>query len=242
MGGADRATVLIVDDDDLMRDATERILKRAHYRVVQAATACDARLLWEEHHPEVALVDLELGGEPGSALFDETWVRDLRTAVVVLTGSDDVDVASELFERGASGYVVKPFTANELLMQVSSALHRRHLERAVADHVRELERKVIEGATGISHLRRRLETVTSGSSLDDERLVRHLCSAVCLRDDHTGHHIERVSLTAAALADWCGFAVDPAPALRLAAALHDVGKIGIPDWVLLKAGRLTPDE
>ena len=242
MGGADRATVLIVDDDDLMRDATERILKRAHYRVVQAATACDARLLWEEHHPEVALVDLELGGEPGSALFDETWVRDLRTAVVVLTGSDDVDVASESFERGASGYVVKPFTANELLMQVSSALHRRHLERAVADHVRELERKVIEGATGISDLRRRLETVTSGSSLDDERLVRHLCSAVCLRDDDTGRHIERVSLTAAALADWCGFAVDPAPALRLAAALHDVGKIGIPDWVLLKAGRLTPDE
>ena len=51
-----------------------------------------------------------------------------------------------------------------------------------------------------------------------------------------------MSVTAAALADWCGFVVDPAPALRLAAALHDVGKIGIPDWVLLKAGRLTADE
>jgi putative two-component system response regulator len=241
-GGADRATILIVDDDAQMRDSTERILKRAHYRVVKVATAGDARLAWEEHHPEVALVDLELGGEPGSVLLDETWVRDLQTAVVVLTGSDDVDVANESFEHGASGYVVKPFTTNELLMQVGSALRRRHLERAVADHVRELEHKVIEGATGISDLRSRLENVTSGSLREDERLVRHLCSAVCLRDDDTGRHIERVSLTAAALADWCGFAVDPAPALRLAAALHDVGKIGIPDWVLLKAGRLTPDE
>jgi putative two-component system response regulator len=241
-GGACRGTVLIVDDDDRMRDATERILKRAHYRVVQAASAREARLAWAAHHPEVALVDLELGGEPGSALLDEAWVRDLDTAIVVLTGSDDVDVANESFERGASGYVVKPFTPNELLMQVSSAVRRRQLERVNADHVRELERKVIESTTGISDLRSRLEMVASGSALDDERLVRHLCSAVCLRDDDTGRHIERVSVTAAALADWCGFVVDPAPAMRLAAALHDVGKIGIPDWVLLKAGRLTPDE
>jgi putative two-component system response regulator len=225
-----------------MRDATERILRRAHYRVVQAASADEARGAWTAHHPEVALVDLELGGEPGSALLSEAWVRDLATAVIVLTGSDNVDVANVSFELGAYGYVVKPFTPNELLMQVSSALRRRHLERAVADHVHELEHKVIESATGISDLRRRLETVTSGSLLGDERLVRHLCSAVCLRDDDTGRHIERVSVTAAALADWRGFAVDPTPALRLAAALHDVGKIGIPDWVLLKAGRLTHDE
>jgi putative two-component system response regulator len=240
--GVVRSTVLIVDDDDRMRDATERILKRAHYRVVQAASAGEARLVWAAHQPEVALVDLELGGESGAALLNETWVRDLDTAVVVSTGSDDVDIANESFEHGASGYVVKPFTPNELLMQVSSALRRRHLERAVADHVVELEHKVVESATGISDLRKRLETITSGSSLGDERLVRHLCSAVCLRDDDTGRHIERVSVTAAALADWRGFVVDPAPALRLAAALHDVGKIGIPDWVLLKAGRLTPDE
>ncbi len=237
-----RGTVLIVDDDDQMRVVTERILLRAHYRVVQAATAEGARLAWAEHHPEVALVDLDLGGEPGSVLLDEPWVRNLETAIVVCTGSDDVDTANESFEHGASGYVVKPFTANELLMQVSSAFRRRHLERAVANQVRELERKVIESATGLSELRSRMETLTSGSMLGDEQLVRQLCSAVCLRDDDTGRHIERVSVTAAALADWCGFVVDPTPALRLAAALHDVGKIGIPDWVLLKAGRLTPDE
>ena len=125
-----------------------------------------ARLAWAEYHPEVALVDLELGGEPGSALLLETWVRDLQTAVVVLTGSDDVDVANDSFEHGASGYVVKPFTPNELLMQVSNALRRRHLESAAADHVRELEHKVVEGATGISDLRNRLEQVTSDPEFD----------------------------------------------------------------------------
>jgi putative two-component system response regulator len=237
-----RATVLIVDDDPRMRDATERILQKAQYRVVQAASVKEARACWAMHHPEVALVDLELGGEPGSALLDETWVHNLDTAVVVLTGSDNVEMANQSFEHGACGYVVKPFTPNELLMQVSSALRRRHLERLTAGNVRELQRKVIESATGISALRVRLETLTLGSSVADEQVVRRLSSAVCLRDDDTGRHIERVSVTAAALADWRGIAVDPAPALRLAAALHDVGKIGIPDWVLLKPGRLTAEE
>jgi putative two-component system response regulator len=237
-----RETVLIVDDDAVMRATTERILHKAGYVVVQAETAAEARLLWEVHRPEVALVDLNLGGEPGSALLEEAWVTRRDTAVVVVTGSDDIDMADEAFAHGASGYVVKRFTPNELLMQVSSALRRRRLERAVADQVRELERKVIESATGISELRMRLERVTAGSSLADERIVEHLSSAVCLRDDDTGRHIERVGVTAAALADWRGFVIDPAPAIRLAAAMHDVGKIGIPDWVLLKPGRLTPDE
>ena len=239
---AARATVLVVDDDPLIREATERILKKALYHVVQAASASEARAVWTRFHPEVALVDLELGGEPGSTLLNEQWVRDRDTAIVVLTGSDDVDVANESFEHGASGYVVKPFTPNELLMQVSSALRRRHLERAAADNVRELERKVVESATGVSEVRALLENITSGSSHADEQIVQHLSSAVCLRDDDTGRHIERISVTAAALAEWCGFVVDPAPAMRLAAALHDVGKIGIPDWVLHKPDRLTPDE
>ena len=239
---APRTTVLVVDDDPLMRETTERILKKAGYVVVQAATADEARSQWREHRPEVALVDLQLGGEPGSALLEEGWVRQLDTAVLMLTGSDDLDVADVSFEHGAFGYVVKPFTPNELLMQVSNALRRRRLERSAADQVQELERKVIESTTGVSELRVRLERVTSGSSLADEQIVEHLISAVCLRDDDTGRHIERVSLTASALADWRGFVVDPASAIRLAAAMHDVGKIGIPDWVLLKAGRLTSDE
>ena len=237
-----RATVLIVDDDPLMRATTERLLARAHYSVVQAGSAAEARVLWKQHGPEVALVDLQLGGEPGSVLLKEDWVRNFDTAVVIVTGSDDVDIAEASFEEGASGYVVKPFTSNELLMQVSNALRRRRLERASVSQVFELQRKVVESTLGISALKVRLESFTLGSSREDERIVGHLSSAVCLRDDDTGRHIERVSITAAALADWCGFVVDPAPAIRLAAAMHDVGKIGIPDWVLLKPGRLSPDE
>ncbi len=237
-----RATVMIVDDDPAMRDCVADILKTAHYLVIHAASVGEARQCWTEHRPLVAVVDLELGSESGSALLDEQWVRGLDTAVVALTDSDDIDIADESFEHGASGYLVKPFTANELLMQVSNALRRRRLERAVADQVRALERNVLESAAGVTALNARLHQVTLGSSLADERIIEHLSSAVSMRDDNSGNHIERVSATSAALAEWSGFDVDPTQSIRLAAAMHDVGKIGIPDWVLLKPGLLTPDE
>jgi putative two-component system response regulator len=241
-GVSRRATVLVVDDDPSMRETVVRILTKKNYVVAQASSATEARSLWAQECPEVTLVDLDLGGESSSVLLDEVFTRHLDTAVIILTGSDDLALADMAFARGAYGYVVKPFTPNELLMQINNAMKRRGLERSVRDHVLELERKVIESATGVGGLRGRLEAVTSDSSFADEQIVERLSSAVCLRDDDTGRHIERVSRTAAALADWRGFVVDPTPAIRLAAAMHDVGKIGIPDWVLLKPGRLTPDE
>jgi len=75
-----------------------------------------------------------------------------------------------------------------------------------------------------------------------EQVIKRLRMALCLRDADTAGHIERVSLTAAALADWRGFVVDPAAAILLAAGLHDVGKIGVPDWVLRKPGPLSTGE
>jgi response regulator RpfG family c-di-GMP phosphodiesterase/DNA-binding CsgD family transcriptional regulator len=106
----------------------------------------------------------------------------------------------------------------------------------------DLETRVIERAAGLAALNERLRQVTLGSSLADERIIEHLSSAISLRDDDSGRHVERVSATAAALAEWQGLSVDRTQSIRLAAAMHDVGKIGIPDWVLLKPGTLTADE
>ena len=89
-------------------------------------------------------------------------MRSFETAIVICTGSDDVSVAETSFEQGASGYVVKPFSSNQLLIQVGSALRRRSLERSWADQVFELQRKVVEGTLGISELKVQLESITLG--------------------------------------------------------------------------------
>jgi putative two-component system response regulator len=100
----------------------------------------------------------------------------------------------------------------------------------------------IESAAGVIAFNERMQQVTRGSSLADERIIEHLSLAVSMRDDDSGNHIERVTATAGALAEWHGYGVDATQSIRLAAAMHDVGKIGIPDWVLLKPASLTAAE
>ncbi|MFZ0169617.1 MAG: HD domain-containing phosphohydrolase [Candidatus Dormiibacterota bacterium] len=87
-----------------------------------------------------------------------------------------------------------------------------------------------------------MDQVDSEPTSADEQVIKHLNLALCLRVDDTARHIERVGLTAAALADWRGLVVDPKRAILLAAGAHDLGKIGIPDWVLRKPGALSADE
>ena len=125
---------------------------------------------------------------------------------------------------------------------VVSGQRRHQQSRPLNNQVQALERRVLKGVEAVTTLPSGLDSAANPAHLADEEVVRYLSAAIGLRDDETGRHIERVSLTAAALSDWCGATFDPAPAIRLGAAMHDVGKIGIPDWVLLKPGRLTPAE
>src|ERR1700730_9418779 len=134
-----------------------------------------------------------LPGDKGSVILDEDWVQDLETAVVFITAVDDVEVADDAFAHGAYGYMVKPYTTRELPMQVNSALRRRELENTVAYHARELEDKVRTGVIGIAALRAQVATITNDSVVTDEEVIRNLSSAIRLRDDETGQHIERVS-------------------------------------------------
>jgi cyclic di-GMP phosphodiesterase len=235
------ATIMVVEDEPAVRRATARILEKHGYSVAEAGSVEEARKLWDEHRPDLALVDIGLPGAPGTALLDETWVQSRQTAVIMVSGSHELDVADDAFAKGAYGYVVKPFVANVLLMNVAAALRRQELERSVARHVEELEHKVVDASVKLRELHSQLESPTA-SVAEETKIVSHLAAALHMRDDEVGRHVERVSRTAAALADWCGFAVDPTPGIRMAAAMHDIGKIGIPDWVLLKPGRLTDEE
>jgi putative two-component system response regulator len=236
------ASVLVVDDEPTLRKLGTRILSKAGYLVREAGDVAEARAAAREQVPDVVLVDLGLPDEPGSVLLEEPWVKSGEAVVIMVTGSNDLNLADEAFAKGAYGYVVKPYRANELVMQVSSALRRRDLERSMRNQVEELERKVVESAPALREIRARIEVRGETNFLADDEIIRLLISTVGLRDDETGRHIERVGITAAAVADWRGFKVDPATAVQLAAAMHDVGKIGIPDWVLLKPERLSSEE
>ena len=234
--------LLIVDDDDPFRHSTARLLAQHGYSCFEAANSAEAHALLDaEQDIAAVLCDIKMPGESGMELLTQMTADFPELAVVMTTGVDDPGIADTAFASGAFGYVVKPFDINELLINLAGALKRRDLEAAQRGQVRLLEQTiartrilggVLDGIEGES------SPIVDG----DEEMSERLSRAVSSRDEETGRHIERMSRYSVVLADAVGFTGLSREDLRLATALHDVGKIGVPDGILLKPGSLTGDE
>jgi putative two-component system response regulator len=234
--------VLIVDDDDVFRQSLARILTGAGYASVEASDGRGARARLEAE-PDIAAVlcDIRMTGESGLDLLAAITTDYPDLAVIMTTGVDDPSTAERAFETGAYGYLIKPFTTNEILIALAGALRRRELEADRRIDVRGFERNV----TRLRSLRGVLSVIERGSPVvaaDEEENMERLSRAVSLRDEETGGHIQRMSRSSALLAEAVGLSNGSADEVRLATALHDVGKIGVPDTILLKPGPLSPSE
>ncbi|HLI57556.1 MAG TPA: HD domain-containing phosphohydrolase, partial [Actinomycetota bacterium] len=141
---------------------------------------------------------------------------------------------------GAYGYVVKPYRVNELLINLANALHRRALEAQSRSYIKQLEDTVLQ-RTRV--LRESLAPLGRANlpPIAAQEVIEHLSGALAARDEETGYHIRRMSEYSALLAERLGLQI-AGDVMRLASALHDVGKIGIPDAILQKPGPLTPTE
>jgi len=194
--------------------------------VCQGAAAGLERLRAEPF--DLLLTDLNLPGMTGMELLEATGREFPDCVVVVITGSDDVRPALAALRRGAYDYLVKPLDPEMVLHSVERALqkkrteveldlYRRHLELMVADRTRRLEESA-------------------------EETIRALGAALDLRDTGTSGHSQRVCLYAAELARAMGWGDDPIKDLMRGAFLHDIGKMAIPDAILMKPGALTTEE
>jgi putative two-component system response regulator len=236
------ARVLVVDDEVVVCRAIERILKAAGHDCRVANSVAEARAELSRLPFQLVLCDVNMEGESGLALVAEVSRELVDTAVVMVTGVDDPAVARQAITLGAYGYLVKPFTPNEILIQAEGALRRRTLERARRFHTEELEAKLLDRSAALRGAFRQVEEAQASASVAHHEMVERLTMALTLRDEETGRHIERVGRYAALLGDHAGVRDWPAEDLRMAAMLHDVGKIGVPDMVLLKPSALSEDE
>jgi putative two-component system response regulator len=236
-----RPTVLVVEDDDVGRELLQRILEdEGGYATAAAANAFEARRHLAERSFAAALIDYRMPGESGIDLLKYVRAEHPDTATIMVTALDDRSAVEAAFEIGAFGYVVKPYRINELLINLSNALHRRSLEIQTRSYIRELEDKVLDR----TKLLREALVEAGGSRLAPvaaEEVIERLSGALTFRDEETGAHIRRMSHYSALLAERGGMDI-PAEEIRLASAMHDIGKIGIPDAILQKPGPLTPDE
>lgn len=234
-----RPRVLIVDDDASIRRLLGRILPDAEYECFFASDAGEARAQLDEMSFAIALCDVQLPGESGLALAEHILTDYPQTATLMMSGIDDAAVAQVALESGAYGYLIKPFKANEVRISAVNALRRRALEVAqhsVQDHLEhEVRARSAELETSLERLQASAEEVRRSRAQTIEWLAR----AVEYRDPETGGHIERMSRYCALLADPLGLHPE---SMQLVAPVHDVGKIAVPDHILLKPGPLSADE
>jgi putative two-component system response regulator len=234
--------VLIVDDDEVFRRTTQRLLLSHGYSCVVAANSAEARVVLDaEEDVAIVLCDIKMPGRSGMELLGELTADFADLAVVMTTGVDEPTVAEAAFGFGAFGYMVKPFDVNELLINLAGALRRRELESMQRGLVRTLEQTIARTRV-LGGVLDGVEGRSAASLLDGEEMSERLSRAVSLRDEETGRHLERMSRYAVVLADAVGFDGLSSEDLRLATALHDVGKIGVPDGILLKPGSLSTSE
>jgi putative two-component system response regulator len=183
-------------------------------------------------HFDLLLADVKLPGESGLQFVRHVLGEFPRTAAVMVTGADDPALASAAIEIGTYGYIMKPFTANEILIGVKNALSRRRLE-IENDAQRETLEQIVRARTAA------LERSAKRLKLSREETVRRLSRAVEYRDEETGGHTERMSAYCAMLAGKLGLDVE---SIRIASPMHDVGKVALPDHILLRPGALTAEE
>jgi putative nucleotidyltransferase with HDIG domain len=231
----DLPRILVVDDEEPTLRTLSKILALNGNDSVLVKNTTEARVQLQSRTFDLLLCDVNMPGESGLELLREVRSDSPQTAVIMLTGMDSPDLASEALHLGAYGYMLKPFKPNELIINISSALRRRELEIKNSVYHTELERSIREKTREIEQALRKLRKSMSG-------IIKAMSLAVESRDSYTAGHQHRVSQLSSAIALEMGLSDERVEGIRLAGIVHDLGKIAVPAEILSKPGKITDFE
>ena len=227
--------ILIVDDDRQVREVLHQIFLGAGYKCRLAGDGREGVEVFREMKPPLTVTDLKMPIMGGYELLQQVREEEPDAAVIVLTGAADVKTAIASLKLGAYDFIMKPVNVDELLIAAERALERRNLLIERRQYQELLEVRVVEATRGLGKLYRELQDTY-------ETTLEALGSALDTRDVGTESHSRRVHGYALATAREYGVPDADLTDLAHGVLLHDIGKIGIPDAILLKPGPLTPDE
>ncbi|HSP19792.1 MAG TPA: HD domain-containing phosphohydrolase [Myxococcaceae bacterium] len=227
--------VLIVDDDASVRDVISVLLQEEGYECRTASSAEAALDVAAAHAPPLVISDMKMPGRDGIWLLEAFRERYPETAVIMLTGYGDTEAAVDCLRRGAVDYLLKPPKLTDLIRAIERALAKRRIELARKRYQKKLERKVRD-RTG--ELRTALRNIQGTYQTTLLALVR----ALDAREHETSDHSQRVVKYTEAIADRLSLRGPELEEIGRGALLHDIGKIGVPDAVLLKPAKLTAEE
>ena len=241
-GLLENRNILVVDDEEPIRRLLGYMLQTHGYTVTLAADAREARQRMDEQPYALMLCDVNMPGESGMDLVRNLLADRPHTAAIMVTGLDSSVLANAALDMGAFGYIIKPFESNEVLIDVANALRRRRLEVENRLHRDNLEDIVRTRTMALEQALEWLERSEKELRLSREETIERLAIAAEFRDSSTAQHIQRMSNYCELLARKLGLAPERVDLIRTASPMHDIGKIGTPDHVLLKPGKFTAEE
>jgi putative two-component system response regulator len=232
-----KSTILVVDDEKLIRNSISDVLMANGYEVFEACNGKEALEKVESKSPDVILLDINMP-EIGGIEFLKRIKEDKNTKlipIVVITGQNDVDIRVQALKLGADDFLIKPPHVAELTARVSTLVkvkayndYMRHYQQILEEEVRNRTKEINEAHEKLRN-----------ASLDT---IYRLSRAAEYKDEDTSTHLHRISHYTAAIAGKIGMNGDGAEIILYASPMHDIGKLGIPDRILLKPGKLNPDE
>jgi len=227
--------ILLVDDDESVRDVISVLLREEGYDCLTAKGAEMALDLAGMEPVPLVISDMKMPGHDGVWLLENFRDRFPDTSVIMLTGYGDTEAAVDCLRRGAVDYLLKPPKLTDLIRAIERALAKRRIELARKQYQKKLERKVRERTT---ELRSALKDIAHTY----QNTLLALVAALDAREHETSDHSQRVVKYTTAIAGKLGITGQELEEIGRGALLHDIGKIGVPDAVLLKPGKLTPAE
>jgi cyclic di-GMP phosphodiesterase len=228
--------ILVVDDEEAIREIVCAMLTAAGYKTRQASSGLKALdILDAGEEFELMLSDLMMADLDGIGLLERTKEGYPDMPVVMVTAVHDISVALAAIRNGAYDYLLKPFEREQLLATVRRALENRRLKMENRRYQTELE-SLVDART--AQLRQAMADLERSYSMTLEALG----GALDLKDAETEGHSRRVTVFTIAIARAMGLPKDQIDVIARGAFLHDIGKMGIPDKILRKPGKLDHDE
>ncbi|MDA7492785.1 response regulator [bacterium] len=225
------ACVMIIDDESINIEIVKAYLEEEGFENLVATTeASKAMDMLRKHKPDIVLLDIKMPEISGLELL-RMMRRDremMMIPAIVLTAANDPQVKLQALRLGASDFLAKPVDPSELTLRLENVLAVKAYQDHLADYSEKLEQQVRIRTEELVHSR--------------QEAIHCLARAGEFRDDDTGRHVTRVGRYAAMIAAELGFPQAAIDLIEQAAQLHDVGKIGIPDAILHKPGKLDPQE
>jgi len=235
VNGSNLGTVLVVDDDALVLESTRSLLSSRGFSAIACGQSTLASQILREHDFDAVLSDVKMPGMTGLELLETIGAADPDMPIVLMSAYAELDVALDAIKHGAFDFVLKPWSPDYLVLRIEKAVKYHRLVRIEKDYKKTLEDTV--------HMRTRelVDALDMVKSLSTE-VVQRLIAVTEFRDSETGAHVVRIGRFTRCISEAMSMPSDFIQTIEFASPMHDIGKIAVPDSILLKPGPLTPAE